>query len=232
MSDTMRMWVEIGFDISYLVVIWILVIAMTRRQLWISYEHRRLGRLFTWMFGLLALGDTGHVGFRVLAYSMGGLESTIGILGTGIGLVGLGALATAITVTVFYALLVLVWSERFKKTLGPLPYFLLAVGIIRLIIMAFPQNQWNNLVPPWPWSLYRNLPLMVQGLGVAYLILHDARDVRDQVFLQIGACILISFAFYMPVIFWVRHVPLLGMLMIPKTLAYVAVAWIAYCRVI
>jgi hypothetical protein len=32
----------------------------------------------------------------------------------------------------------------------------------------------------------------------------------------------------MPVIFWVQQNPLLGMLMIPKTLAYVAVGFIIY----
>jgi hypothetical protein len=37
-----------------------------------------------------------------------------------------------------------------------------------------------------------------------------------------------SFAFYAPVILWSGAVPLLGMLMIPKTCAYVVVAIIAY----
>jgi hypothetical protein len=45
-----------------------------------------------WAFALLALGDTGHVGFRVVAYALGGLEAHA-------GLVGLGALSTAYTVT-------------------------------------------------------------------------------------------------------------------------------------
>ena len=34
--------------------------------------------------------------------------------------------------------------------------------------------------------------------------------------------------FYAPVILWVSQVPLLGMLMMPKTLAYLGVAFIAY----
>jgi hypothetical protein len=37
-----------------------------------------------------------------------------------------------------------------------------------------------------------------------------------------------SYAFYTPVILFVQQAPLLGMLMIPKTLAYVAIAVIAY----
>ena len=40
--------------------------------------------------------------------------------------------------------------------------------------------------------------------------------------------ITVSFAFYIPVILFARQIPLIGMLMIPKTVAYLAIAWIAY----
>ena len=96
------------------------------------------------------------------------------------------------------------------------------------IMMLFPQNKWNRTVPPHPWSLYRNLPLVVQGLGVAYLILRDGIATKDQVFKMIGVMILVSYAFYAPVILFVQEVPMIGMLMIPKTMAYVAIAWIAF----
>jgi hypothetical protein len=69
---------------------------------------------------------------------------------------------------------------------------------------------------------------MVQGLGVATLILRDARAERDTPFTWVGLMILTSYAFYMPVIFLVQQYPLVGMLMIPKTMAYVAIAVIAY----
>ncbi len=41
-------------------------------------------------------------------------------------------------------------------------------------------------------------------------------------------CIFASYLFYMPVIFFVQVLPLIGMLMIPKTLAYMALAYVAY----
>jgi hypothetical protein len=94
--------------------------------------------------------------------------------------------------------------------------------------MAFPENQWNSLVPPQPYSLYRNAFLVVQGLGAATLILRDATAQKDRTFIWVGLCILLSYAFYTPVILFVQRVPVVGMLMIPKTLAYVAIAWIAY----
>jgi hypothetical protein len=40
--------------------------------------------------------------------------------------------------------------------------------------------------------------------------------------------ILLSYAFYIPVILFVQQAPMVGMLMIPKTMAYVGIALIAY----
>lgn len=228
MSETTVMWMEISFNIAYLLVIWAMVIAMLRRQPHLPAESQPLTRLFIWAFGLLALGDTGHVGFRVWAYGLGSLESTISLFGREIGLVGLGALATAYTVTLFYMLVLLIWQKRYGKAYGWFGGLLWAAGVFRLVIMLFPGNDWNSTVPPQTWSLIRNVPLMIQGFGVAYLILRDARAAQDRSFVWVGAMILVSYAFYLPVILFVRQMPMIGMLMIPKTMAYVAIAFIAY----
>jgi hypothetical protein len=168
------------------------------------------------------------VGFRVLAYSLGGLETQSIVFGLPLSWVGLGALATAITVTFFYMLMVDVWRLRYNRPLGAAGWFLLMVGVFRLIIMLFPQNEWSQVVPPQPWGLIRNIPLMILGLGVMILILHDAYRTGDRPFKWIGWMIAVSYAFYTPVILFVQQAPMLGMLMIPKTLAYVAIAVIAY----
>jgi hypothetical protein len=228
MTESMRMWVEIVFNVLYLVTIWMLVIAMTRRLDEVRTKNLRVARYFILAFALLALGDTGHVGFRVWAYAIGDLEAQITLFGFDLGLVGLGALSTAITVTLFYLVLLFIWSTYFKKPLGILGVALILSTLARFVIMAFPQNQWNSTVPPQPWSIWRNLPLVLLGLGVAFLILRDARKKADRTFQWIGIMILISYAFYAPVILFVQQVPAIGMLMIPKTLAYVAIAIIAY----
>lgn len=226
MSEVMRMWVETTFSLAYLMVVYGLVIVVYRRRETVIPEDRRVAGLVIAMFALLALGDTGHVGFRVVAYAIGGMQA--GALEAQSTLVGLGALATAITVTFFYVLVLVMWQARFQKPYGIFGYILFAAAIARLVIMVFPQNQWGSVVPPQPWSLYRNLPLMLQGLGVAYLILRDARIAGDRIFTWIGLMILVSYACYIPVIFWIQQVPIIGMLMIPKTIAYVAIAIIAY----
>ncbi|MBN1877893.1 MAG: hypothetical protein JXA33_26970 [Anaerolineae bacterium] len=228
MTEAIQMWVEVVFNMSYLIVVWGLVAAMLWRRKALPEAARAVAVPFIWAFGLLALGDTGHVGFRVLAYVLGDLETRFQFLGRQVGLVGLGALSTAITVTFFYIVILIIWQRRFNKPYGAFGYMLFAAAVVRLIVMIFPQNAWNSTLPPWDWSMYRNLPLMVQGLGVAYLILRDADVTQDRTFKWVGIMILVSYTFYTPVILFVQQMPMLGMLMIPKTLAYVAIAWIAF----
>lgn len=125
-------------------------------------------------------------------------------------------------------LMVDVWRLRFNKPLGWFGWLLLAAGVVRLVVMAFSQNQWDQVVAPYAWSLVRNAFLTLQGLGLMVLILNDADKAKDRSFRWIGIMIALSFAFYAPVILWVQWVPVLGMLMIPKTCAYVGIALIAY----
>lgn len=221
MSEQTRVWMEVIFNISYLVVVWTLVVLMIVRRKRVNPANRALATRFTWAFALLALGDTGHVGFRVIAYLMGGLEANP-------VLVGAGAFSTAFTVTIFYMLLVDIWHLRFSKPIGIFGWVLLTAGIARLVILLFPQNDWGMVIAPYDWSLLRNSLLVIQGVGVTILILRDAIRAHDKPFIWIGAMIIVSFTFYAPVILWVQWVPLLGMLMIPKTCAYLVIAFIVY----
>jgi hypothetical protein len=213
--------VEIAFNIAYLIIIWALVFAMIRSRKNVDPADKRIVDRFLAMFFLLALGDTGHVGFRVIAYARGGLQANP-------LLVGLGALATAITVTFFYMIVLDVWRIRFGKRFGAFGILLFLAGVVRLVVMALPGNDWGSVVPPEPMGIIRNLFLMLQGLGVMFLILRDSIQAKEKAFLWVGICILISYLFYIPVILFVKTIPVLGMLMIPKTLAYVAIAVIVY----
>jgi hypothetical protein len=228
MSESARMWVEILFNIAYLVAVWGLVIVMQRNRRHVKPADLAVAQHVKWAFALLALGDTGHVGFRIIAYALGGLEAKPVLLGVPVSLVGIGALATAITVTLFYMLMLDVWRLRFGHALGWVGWLLLAAGIARLGVMAFPQNQWDQVVAPYDWSLARNALLTLQGVGVMILILRDAAAAHDKTFTWIGVMIALSFTFYAPVILWVAQAPMLGMLMIPKTCAYLGVAIITY----
>ena len=181
-----------------------------------------LARLFVAAFTLLALGDTVHVGFRVLALAMGGSESTISIAGQPMRLVGLGTLTTSVTVTVFYVLILAIWRQRFNKSYGWFEIGLFTAAVVRMVML--PVNEWNAAIPPQPCATYRNIPLMLQGLGAACLILREANANKDRTFIWCGWMIVTSYAFLIPVILTVQEFPPIGMLMIPKTLAYVAIA--------
>lgn len=228
MSETVTKWTEVTFNLAYLAAVWALVVAMVRRMSAVATEQRRVAQLVAWAFAFLALGDTGHVGFRVLGYAMGDLDLSLTAWGLEIGLVGLGAMATAFTVTLFYGLILFVWRARFDRAFGWFEYGLLAAATLRLGLMLLPANDWNSTVPPQPWSTVRNLPLMVQGLGVAGLILRDALRKDDRTFIWIGVMILVSYACYIPVVFFVQQAPILGMLMIPKTVAYLVIGCLVY----
>lgn len=221
MSEELRAGVEIGFNILYLIVVWTMNAIMSAQMNRVPSEHQKTASLFRWAFILLAFGDTGHVGFRVAAYALGGLEKNN-------TLIGFGALATAITVTFFYVIMLYIWREHFHKKFGPLEYALLASVPVRLVVMAFPQNDWGNSVPPIFWGPFRNLFLVILGVGVLYLYLRDAIKNGDRLFRWMGYCIFFSYLFYTPVILFARDIPILGMLMIPKTIMYVAIQFLAY----
>ena len=221
MSESLRTTVEIGFNVIYLIVVWAMVYLMTRRLPEVTSRNYPVANRFRWAFLLLALGDTGHVGFRVVAYALGGLE-------TNPLWVGLGALATAITVTFFYVLMLDIWRVRFDRKYGWFEYPLLASVPARFIVMALPGNDWGSTVPPVFWGPFRNIFLIILGVGVLYLILRDSLKTKDRLFRWVAYCIFFSYLFYVPVIFCVREIPMLGMLMIPKTIMYVAIAFLAY----
>jgi hypothetical protein len=228
MSETMRLWIEMVFNVIYVIVVWSMVACLWRRRTAVAPDRQAAARRLGWAFGLLALGDTGHVGFRVLAYASGNLEMTVRLFGNPVSLVSLGTFATSVTVTLFYVMMVFVWRERFQKRIGRFEWVLFAAAAARLVMLFLPQNEWAGIDSPYPWSIYRNIPLLVQGLGVTWLILRDAVKARDRTFLWIGAMILVSYACYTPVLFLARQYPLVSLLMMPKTLAYLAVAFIAY----
>ncbi len=221
MSEAMRVYVEVGFNIIYLIVVWAMTVLMSMKIGGVASKNRKIASLFRWAFVLLAFGDTGHVGFRIAAYAFGGLDQNK-------LLVGIGALATAITVTFFYVIMLYIWKERFSGKFGTSEYFLLASVPVRMIVMAFPQNDWGNSVPPAFWGPFRNLFLIILGIGVLYLYLRDSIKAGDRLFRWMAYCVFFSYLFYTPVILFARDFPLVGMLMIPKTIMYVAIQILAY----
>ncbi|MHA2289256.1 MAG: hypothetical protein ACXABG_10780 [Promethearchaeota archaeon] len=221
MADDPQILMELGFNILYLAFIWLFVALMTKHLSRVSSYELSIAKRFRFAFFLLAFGDTGHVGFRVMAYLSGGLEANE-------TLVGLGALSTAITITFFYMILLDIWRINFNHERSLFYYSIQGIGIFRLLIMAFPQNQWGRIFPPPEWGLFRNIPLTFLGLMVAFLMIKDGFIMDDSRYKYFAYSIFVSYAFYIPVILFVSEIPIIGMLMIPKTIAYMIMAWLAY----
>ncbi len=66
------------------------------------------------------------------------------------------------------------------------------------------------------------------GMLIIVLFYKSAKEHNDKSFRFMWFTIVLSFAFYIPVVLWADVNPLIGMLMIPKTCAYVWTVWIGY----
>ncbi len=179
-------------------------------------------RLFGWMAVILGAGDSFHLVPRALALCTTGLEHYTALL-------GLGKWITSVTMTIFYVLLYQVWRQRYEITgRAGLTAAVYALAGIRILLCMLPQNQWLSADAPWSWGIYRNIPFAALGLLMIVLFYRSAGSGRDRAFQWMWLTITLSFGFYIPVVLWADRVPMAGMLMIPKTCAYVWTVLIGY----
>lgn len=179
-------------------------------------------RLFGIMAVTLGCGDAFHLVPRAYALCTTGLENYTAAL-------GIGKFITSITMTVFYILLYYVWRNRYKiegKKEITIAVYLMAA--LRIILCLFPQNAWTSADAPLSWGIYRNIPFAILGLIVIVLFYRSAKEHKDRDFRWMWLTIVLSFGFYIPVVLWADTVPAIGMLMIPKTCAYVWTVMIGY----
>ncbi len=171
--------------------------------------------LFGIMAVVLGFGDSFHLVPRAFALCTTGLENYTTAL-------GIGKFITSITMTFFYILLYYVWRIRYNvkgKTGLTVSFYLLAAA--RIVLCLFPQNAWTSANAPLSWGIYRNIPFALIGILIIVLFYQSAKRVDDKSFKYMWLTIVLSFAFYIPVVLWADVYPMIGMLMIPKTCAYV-----------
>ena len=199
------------FDVAYLVSVITIGIKMIRR----SGGKCRQFTIFGWMAVILGAGDSFHLVPRIIALCTTGFgDYTVPL--------GIGKWITSVTMTIFYVLIYYVWRERYNITEHKnltVPVYLLAG--IRIALCMMPQNQWTAANPPLSWGIYRNIPFALLGLLVIVLFYHSAKEHSDRAFRWMWLTIVLSFGFYIPVVLWADAIPMIGMLMIPKTCAYV-----------
>lgn len=205
------------FDVAYLILVITTGILMVRR----SHGNRQF-QLFGWMAIVLGSGDAFHLVPRILALCTTGMEHYTVPL-------GLGKWVTSITMTIFYVMLYHVWRQRYQVS-GQMGLTATVYGLatLRIVLCMMPQNQWVSVDAPLSWGIYRNIPFALLGLLVIVLFYHSTRKHHDMAFRWMWLTIVLSFAFYIPVVLWSDTIPIVGILMIPKTCAYVWSVLIGY----
>ena len=206
----MQAIMETLFDAVYLVSVITIGILMIQKC-----QGEKQYRLFGIMAVVLGFGDAFHLIPRAYALCTTGLEHYATAL-------GMGKFITSITMTIFYVILYYIWRIRYRiKEKNGLTLAVYGLAAARIALCLFPQNQWTSASAPLSWGIYRNIPFALLGLLVIILFYQSARTQRDQAFRHMWLTIVLSFGFYIPVVLWADAVPMIGMLMIPKTCAYV-----------
>ena len=208
---------ETLFDLVYLTGVITLGILMLRGS-----RGRRQYQLFGAMAVTLGCGDAFHLVPRALALCTTGLADYTAAL-------GIGKLITSITMTAFYVLLYYIWRSRYQISgRWDLTAAVWVLSVLRAVLCLMPQNAWTSPDAPLSWGIWRNIPFALLGALIVVLFYRSARDTGDRPFRHLWLTVVISFACYLPVVLFADTVPPVGMLMIPKTCAYVWTVLIGY----
>ena len=160
---------------------------------------------------ILGCGDAFHLVPRVLNY-FSDADFTAAL--------GIGKLVTSVTMTVFYLLMYYIWLRYYgeKENRGTTAALWL-FSAVRIALCLFPQNGWLSNSSDMTWGIIRNVPFVI--LGAVICLLYFRKREEDRIFRFLWLYILLSFLFYIPVAVGAGAVPMLGMLMLPKTVCYI-----------
>lgn len=200
------------FDISYLAI----VIGLGVRLL---LEKNKNAKLFGIMAILLGFGDAFHLIPRVISHL-----SPLGFEGHSLAL-SWGQFITSITMTIFYLIYYHYYRIQSGDTDKKNMIIVYALAIIRIILVLLPQNNWGEAEGNYLFGIYRNIPFAIMGIFLIYLSYKE----RNKAGLKnMWLYILLSFLFYAPVVLWSQKYPVVGALMMPKTVAYLMVVITGY----
>ena len=193
--------------------------AITAGLIMLIKGNQPLVKKFGLMAVLLGAGDSFHLVPRSYALWTAGLEANAAAL-------GIGKLITSVTMTIFYLILFYIWRERYKIKDGKkLAATMWTLAVLRVALCMLPQNQWLASRQPLLFGVLRNIPFAIIGVIIIVIFAHEAKKAEDAIFRFMPLAVALSFGFYLPVVLFSGIVPIVGVLMIPKTMAYV---WIIF----
>lgn len=173
---------------------------------------------FRFYFGILAFilvfGDSFHLVPRVAAMwdSKKDYEKSMGI----------GKMITSVTMTIFYAGLWFLGLYYYELSLTLATVIVIILIILRIVLCIMPQNKWTSTAAPYNWTILRNIPFFLLGAFVTVLFIYGGIH-KPSGLSFLSLAVFISFTFYLPVVLYAHKNPKIGMFMLPKSCAYVAI---------
>ena len=206
----MKVWGESIFDVIYLITAITLGIIMIRKS------DKKLGKMMGYASLILGCGDAFHLVPRVLNYFVDYDWNLY---------LGVGKFVTSITMTFFYILMYYIYLNNYKvKEDKKVTMLVWGLAIVRIALCLFPQNNWFTNNSPLLWGVLRNIPFAI--LGALIVFLYFKVRSKDKALRFVYLFVTFSFLFYIPVVLWAESVPMLGMLMLPKTVCYVIIMFV------
>ena len=195
------------FDLTYLA----LVIGLGVRLI---IEKDKNSKMFGIMAILLGLGDSFHLLPRIVSHlSPGGFEANAAFLSW-------GQFVTSITMTIFYVIFYHFYKNQSGDDDKIKMVTIYALAVLRIVLVLLPANNWGEMSGNYMFGIYRNIPFAILG---GLLIYWAYRRRKSPGLGMMWYLILISFLCYIPVVLWSDAFPLVGILMIPKTVAYLMI---------
>ena len=196
---------ESSFDILYL------LFAIVSGCVILFRSRSKTDKMMGFATLILGCGDAFHLVPRVLNYFVDA-DFTVAL--------GVGKLITSVTMTVFYLLLYYIRRDVYGATPSRgLTACVWALSAVRIALCLFPQNGWLTNTAPLTWSILRNIPFVLLGAIICVLYFKKRGEIKP--LRPMWVYVLLSFLFYIPVAVGAGFVPMLGMLMLPKTVCYI-----------
>jgi hypothetical protein len=237
----------IAFIIFYLVTIWVFLGILIAKNRGLSGLLRR-DPVWKWTFlayFLLGFGDIFHLGLRIIIF-FGKFPPEAAFTHYALGI---GSVLTDYTMTYFYVALTHAWIGMYGQRYSTLQASrrILTIAYVayafKLVLDLLPFNHWIYGNPTsdfgFDFRMVSALPIFVIGIQLMILLYRSTQAERknpspgldpERNRGNLGALwsFVVSFACYLPVVLFVYYVPMTGMFMIPKTVAYLAAFYFHY----
>ena len=215
----MRAYMETGFYLIYMVttiVFSILIIVKSKKKLAFLY--------FGIAFLFLVAGDAFHLIPRAVGLFTNTLDNPSKDLASDLGT---GKLITSVTMTIFYVIMYwFIYQLTGKKHNRVIDLVVVLLFMLRIFFCAFPQNGWKDNSYNFTWAFLRNLPFVALGMIVIILALEKLKNRKWLSWMWL--LISLSFAFYLPVVFFAAANSWVGLFMLPKTICYIILVIFGY----